>query len=300
MSAAPLLSPSLPFPPPANGRQRSPPAARRPQREGGPARGGALPLASTCEGRFFSLIYLFLKQGCRLKIASRKASLKKLPVGMPHVNAAALLQIGMLLSALPAQYFISQWYGTDSAQRIQVTERLISCWSSFTKSYLSLDAWADHLKLWLSKTRYWYYGEKKIKSGENEETTHSYFAESTYVRSPKPEYIQFSVGQVIVHKRLGYSGVIVGWDTKAKAPEEWLQRKYPAAKQDLKDTPHYRILINKANGFGESTAYIPEQEITIIMGLEVVHHADMKAYFSGYDGSKYIMQPWLKKIYPHD
>ncbi|XP_068793706.1 uncharacterized protein [Struthio camelus] len=270
MSAAPLLSPSLPFPPPANGRQRSPPAARRPQREGGPARGGALPLASTCEGRFFSLIYLFLKQGCRLKIASRKASLKKLPVGMPHVNAAALLQIGMLLSALPAQYFISQWYGTDSAQRIQVTER------------------------------YWYYGEKKIKSGENEETTHSYFAESTYVRSPKPEYIQFSVGQVIVHKRLGYSGVIVGWDTKAKAPEEWLQRKYPAAKQDLKDTPHYRILINKANGFGESTAYIPEQEITIIMGLEVVHHADMKAYFSGYDGSKYIMQPWLKKIYPHD
>lgn len=31
-----------------------------------------------------------------------------------------------------------------------------------------------------------------------------------------------------------------------------------------------------------------------------VHHPDMKAYFSGYDGSKYIMQPWLKKIYPHD
>lgn len=40
--------------------------------------------------------------------------------------------------------------------------------------------------------------------------------------------------------------------------------------QDLKDTPHYWILINKANGFGKSTAYIPEEEITIIMGLEVV------------------------------
>ncbi|NWQ73130.1 FBX21 protein, partial [Columbina picui] len=233
---------------------------------------------------------------------------------MPHINAAAALQICVLLSALPAQYFISQWYGTDSAQRIQITERLIiASWSSFTKSHLSLDAWTDRLKLWLSKTRTrlnvvlfilhfrnWYHGEKKTKIGDNEAETHSYFAESTHVHSPKPEYIQFSVGQVIVHKRFGYSGVIVGWDVKAKAPEEWLQHNYPPAKQDLKDTPHYRILINKANGFGKSTAYIPEEEITIIIGLEVVHHPDMKAYFSGYDGSKYVMQPWLKKIYPHD
>ncbi|NXN44281.1 FBX21 protein, partial [Rhinoptilus africanus] len=235
---------------------------------------------------------------------------------MPHISAAAALQICVLLSALPAQYFISQWYGTDSVQRIQITERLIiASWSSFTKSYLSLDAWADRLKLWLSKTsfqrtclnvgllilhfRNWYYGEKKTKIGDNEAETHSYFAESSHIRSPKPGYIQFSVGQVIVHKRFGYSGVIVGWDVKAKAPEEWLRHKYPPEKQDLKDTPHYRILINKANGFGKSTAYIPEEEITIIMGLEV-HHPDMKAYFSGYDGSKYIMQPWLKKIYPHD
>ncbi|NXL62138.1 FBX21 protein, partial [Chordeiles acutipennis] len=247
---------------------------------------------------------------------------------MPHINAAAALQICVLLSALPAQYFISQWYGTNSAQRIQITERLIiASWSSFTRSYLSLDAWADRFKMWLSKTsnnqqadyhrtqflknlfqcwvfillfRNWYYGEKKTEIGDSEAETHSYFAESTHVHSPKPEYIQFSVGQVIFHKSFGYSGVIVGWDVKARAPEEWLQHKYPPAKQDLKDTPHYRILINKANRFGKSTAYVPEEEITIIIGLEVVHHPDMKNYFSGYDGSKYIMQPWLKKIYPHD
>ncbi|KFZ47301.1 hypothetical protein N321_01892, partial [Antrostomus carolinensis] len=201
---------------------------------------------------------------------------------MPHINAAAALQICVLLSALPAQYFISQWYGTNSAQRIQITERIIASWSSFTRSYLSLDAWTDRFKLWLSKTRtcfnigllillfrYWYYGEKKAKIGDSEAESHSYFAESTHVHSPKPEYIHFSVGQVIIHKSSGYSGVIVGWDVKAKAPEEWLQHKYPPEKQDLKDTPHYRILINKANGPGKSTAYVPEEEITIIMGLEV-------------------------------
>ncbi|NXA01157.1 FBX21 protein, partial [Nesospiza acunhae] len=233
---------------------------------------------------------------------------------MPHINGAAALQISMLLFALPAQYFISQWYGTDSAERIQITERLIiGSWSISTRSYLSLDAWADGLKLWLSKTRTclyvellilhfrnWYYGENKVKSGANEAKPHSYLAESAHVHSPKPEYIKFHVGQVIIHRRFGYSGVIVGWDVKANTPEEQLQPRYPPVKQDLKDTPHYRILINKANGFGKSTAYVSEEEITVIMGLEVVYHPDMETYFSGYDGSKYIMQPWLKKLYPHD
>uniref|UniRef100_A0A8C4W390 Hemimethylated DNA-binding domain-containing protein n=1 Tax=Gopherus evgoodei TaxID=1825980 RepID=A0A8C4W390_9SAUR len=94
--------------------------------------------------------------------------------------------------------------------------------------------------------------------------------ESTHIHSPKPESVQFNVGQVIVHRRFGYSGVIVGWDVKARAPEEWLQHKYPPDKQGLRDTPHYRILINQTNSFGKSTVYIPEEEITIIMGLEVV------------------------------
>lgn len=38
--------------------------------------------------------------------------------------------------------------------------------------------------------------------------------------------------------------------------------------QDVKDTPHYRILIN-ASGLGKSTAYVPEEEITITVGLQV-------------------------------
>ncbi|XP_072189403.1 uncharacterized protein [Excalfactoria chinensis] len=239
---------------------------------------------------------------------------------MPHISTAAALQICALLAALPAQYYISQWYGTQPAQRVRMTKRLIACRSSFTKSYLSLDLWADRLKLWLSEARQgegrkteraklaklieeegrtWYHGEKKIKSAYNEAENNSYFAASSHVHSPKPESIHFSVGQVIVHKTFGYLGVIVGWDVKAEAPEEWLQHKYPPEKQDVRDTPHYRILINNASGFGKSTAYVSEEEITITVGLQV-HHPDLQVYFCGYDGSKYILQPWLRDIYPHD
>lgn len=70
-----------------------------------------------CLSFFFSLLSLS-------RVESRELFRKKLPGGMPYINVAAALQICALLSALPAQYFISQWYGTDSAQRIQVTERL--------------------------------------------------------------------------------------------------------------------------------------------------------------------------------
>jgi hemimethylated DNA binding protein len=35
--------------------------------------------------------------------------------------------------------------------------------------------------------------------------------------------VQYRVGQVIRHKKWGYLGVIVGWDSTAKAPEDWLQ-----------------------------------------------------------------------------
>ncbi|TRZ24727.1 hypothetical protein HGM15179_002429, partial [Zosterops borbonicus] len=232
-------------------------------------------------------------------VGSSEVSVTKLPVGMSHTDAAAALQISVLLFALPAQYFISHWYRMDPAKPIQVTERIIASWSISTRSYLSPDVWADHLKLWVSKTRNSYNGENKTKGDYGEAGPHSYFAESTHVHSPKPEYIKFCVGQVIIHRRFGYSGVIVGWDLKANTLEEQLQPRYSPMEHDLKDTPHYRILINKANGFRKSTAYVPEEEITVIRGLEV-YHPNMETYFNGYDGSKYIMQPWLKKLYPHD
>lgn len=40
--------------------------------------------------------------------------------------------------------------------------------------------------------------------------------DSAEVRSPRPPYIKFRVGQVVRHKRFGYRGVIIGWDAVAK------------------------------------------------------------------------------------
>ncbi|XP_075454087.1 F-box only protein 21-like [Ascaphus truei] len=223
---------------------------------------------------------------------------------MPQMNRSTILQICLLLSAIPAQYLISQWYGADVLERLGLSERIFGLWNSFQKSYLHSDAWTERFQIVLSRAWTLCYGEAELQSGSNKESvadedTNAYFAESKQIRSPKPATVQFNVGEVIVHRRHGYSGVIIGWDLEAKAPEEWLKNKYSPEREGFVKSPHYRILINRANKFGKSTSYIPEDEITIIKGLQVLH-PELKNYFSRYDGAKYVMQEWLKLQYPHD
>lgn len=43
-----------------------------------------------------------------------------------------------------------------------------------------------------------------------------YFSSSLAVRWKRPAHIQFRVGQVVKHRSEGYTGVIIGWDLKAK------------------------------------------------------------------------------------
>lgn len=42
---------------------------------------------------------------------------------MPRLSPAAALQLVLLLSAVPAQYYISRWCGSTTAQRYHATTR---------------------------------------------------------------------------------------------------------------------------------------------------------------------------------
>lgn len=43
-----------------------------------------------------------------------------------------------------------------------------------------------------------------------------YFATSLSVRWKRPSHMQFRIGQVVKHRTEGYTGVIIGWDVKAR------------------------------------------------------------------------------------
>ncbi|XP_067882920.1 uncharacterized protein si:dkey-261l7.2 isoform X2 [Heterodontus francisci] len=163
---------------------------------------------------------------------------------MPQLTAAAALQIGLLLSALPAQYILSRWSGSDSTQRIQASRRSIQNEDPLGES--------PAVEVFLLKE----------KDG--------YFADSPEPRSPRPPYVKYRVGQVFRHEQDGYLGVIVGWDEKARAPEDWLNQRYPSNMQDLKNTPHYKVLIHTTDGSNSGTIYIPEKDMVIVTGVQML------------------------------
>ncbi|XP_078068559.1 uncharacterized protein LOC144493474 [Mustelus asterias] len=222
---------------------------------------------------------------------------------MPQLTAAAVLQIGLLISALPAQYILSRWSGSDSTQRTQASRRLIDNWNRFKRTYLNLQAWKDWLIEWSLKERSIEPDDLPGESPAMEvfllKQNNGYFADSTEPRSPRPLSVKYRVGQVFTHKQEGYYGVIVGWDERARAPEEWLNERYLSDMQNLRNTPHYKVLIQAVDGGTSETAYIPESDIVIVTGVQVFHPL-LIYYFSMFFGDQYIMMPWLLQLYPHD
>nr|XP_033795241.1 F-box only protein 21-like [Geotrypetes seraphini] len=213
---------------------------------------------------------------------------------MPRLNTVTVFRICLVLSAIPIQYFISQYYGLDSAECLQIMQRMAR-FCSHVKSYLDLNVWTDQVKEWMSNARIWFYGD----STEKEDDNTTYFAESTDIRSPKPASVRLSVGQVMIHKKLGYTGVIIGWDAKVRAPEDWLIEEYGSEVEERRNMPHYRILISLSKKYNRSISYITEDQITIIQGFKINHPA-VHIYFTMFDGSRYVMHPWLQRVYPHD
>ncbi|XP_007906615.1 si:dkey-261l7.2 [Callorhinchus milii] len=221
---------------------------------------------------------------------------------MPQLTPAIALQIGLLISALPAQYLLSRWSGSDRSQRIQASRRLLNTWNQFRKSYFNLQAWKDWLQQWLVNARL-DHDDDLAESPAVEvfllREKKSYFGGSPDPRSPKPSHVKYRVGQVIRHLESGFRGVIVGWDASAKAPEDWIQENYSPNEQHLRNTPHYKVLIHSSDQRSQATAYVAEEQLVIITGVQV-HHPHLETYFRMFDGAQYLMNPWLKKMYPHD
>ncbi|KAG1961065.1 YccV-like domain-containing protein [Pimephales promelas] len=198
---------------------------------------------------------------------------------MPQITSGVILQLTVLLSALPAQYLISRWTSGTAAQRHIATRR------SFGEGEEQFPTLEEALAI-----------EKLMHDNEQ-----GYFGLSREVRSPRPAYVLHRVGQVIVETQNKMVGVIVGWDAGLRAPPEWIKRKkFSHSELDrAKDTPHYRILFSGPDSSSLLIGYIPQNNVNLLQGFEP-EIPTLERYFSHFDGEKFVMDEWLKEIYPHD
>ncbi|XP_019947308.1 uncharacterized protein [Paralichthys olivaceus] len=225
---------------------------------------------------------------------------------MPQMSAAALLQLALLLSAVPAQYFISRWSGSSAVQRFHATSRLLRIWKEWRSSYLNGTAWMDWSNQHMSYVM-------SLLGWEQEEThdlppletmlygnDQGFFGASTTVRSHRPPFVFLRVGEVVLERKGHMVGVVVSWDPELRAPPEWIERMYSGPEGiPAENTPHYKVLFSGPGPTSLLVAYLPQTQLERITGMRP-EIPTLENYFTHFDGERFIMQPWLRELFPED
>ncbi|KAK3884405.1 hypothetical protein Pcinc_011309 [Petrolisthes cinctipes] len=218
--------------------------------------------------------------------------------------------LSMLVCCVPIQYWISQHASVSQDQRTAEVYRLVDQSHTWARRWLTVTSWRDWLigiqqKYFAEDYSHWYLvDDSKNPLGEcpavevwTYRQPEGAFGMSPRPRNMRPKYVKWRVGQVVKHNLRGYKGVIIGWDIKAKAPEEWIQMMH-MDKKHWRDQPQYTLLVDAKDRPAEIT-YVPQENITPIINTEV-DHPDLYNFFDTFDGAQYIPRPWLRAVYPMD
>ena len=113
--------------------------------------------------------------------------------------------------------------------------------------------------------------------------------------------VEHRVGQVFVHRKFGYRGVIYGWDRRCGRDAEWAAQMSANPAQ-----PFYYALPDEADcvrlfGGVRLTKYVAQDNVEILEGARVVHRA-LDSYFSGFSErqGRYIPTRKLQYEYPDE
>lgn len=105
-------------------------------------------------------------------------------------------------------------------------------------------------------------------------------------RKPIPDFFPgdmplFLRGQLVMHARYGYRAVVVDFDVRCLADEEWYQgnRTQPAREQ-----PWYHLLVNAS----DAATYAAESNLLPDDSGEVILHPLVAEYFEAFSAGRYI------------
>ncbi|VDO66994.1 unnamed protein product [Haemonchus placei] len=108
------------------------------------------------------------------------------------------------------------------------------------------------------------------------------YGSSLRVRERAP-HVQWRVGQVIKHKVHGYRAVIIGWDLKAQASKDFIERVHKG-NEAWTNNPNYAVLIDTRDRLVPQLGYIVQENIELHQG-RIIHNL-LKNYMEKYDEAK--------------
>lgn len=95
---------------------------------------------------------------------------------------------------------------------------------------------------------------------------------------------KFHVGQLVLHLRFGYRGVIFDVDPVFQETEEWYAAM--ATSRPPKESPWYRVLVH-----GElHTTYVAERNLEADGSTTPIDHPLIDVLFSGFANGRYVTE----------
>jgi heat shock protein HspQ len=94
----------------------------------------------------------------------------------------------------------------------------------------------------------------------------------------------FEVGDVVQHRRYGYRGVIVDFDTACTADEEWYQRNNT---QPARNQRWYHVLVHG----GVHTTYVAQENLERDTRGDPVEHPLLEQAFRAFFQGRYYKEP---------
>ena len=92
---------------------------------------------------------------------------------------------------------------------------------------------------------------------------------------------QFSIGQIVVHKKFNYRGVIYDVDAEYSGTEQWYEEV--AKSRPPKDRPWYHVLVDSQL----MTTYVAEQHLEMEASPTPITHPLTESYFDTFEGGLY-------------
>jgi heat shock protein HspQ len=91
----------------------------------------------------------------------------------------------------------------------------------------------------------------------------------------------FNIGQIVLHQRFGYRGVIYDVDSHFMLSDKWYEDV--AQSCPPKDRPWYHLLVDGL----DQTTYVAERNLVITRDLRPIQHPLIEAYFSLFNADSY-------------
>lgn len=91
----------------------------------------------------------------------------------------------------------------------------------------------------------------------------------------------FRIGQIVMHRRFGYRGVVYDVDPRFMLSEQWYEKV--ALSRPPKDRPWYRVLVDNA----DQTTYVAERNLRPSVDHQPIQSPLIDSFFHGFNGEFY-------------